>query len=106
MSEENVISSAADFLSKIRQEDEVNIKFTKKDGTERLMRCTLKFDKIPKSKQPKNVDISKILKLIKDNMIVHVFDLDKQDWRAVPFNRAEWLQTSTVMYKIKAKKGV
>jgi len=87
MPEEDVISSAIDFLSKISQEEEVSIKFTKKDGTTRLMRCTLKFDKIPKNKRPKNVDVSKILKLIKDNMILHVFDLEKHDWRSVPFKK-------------------
>jgi len=106
MPEEDVISSAIDFLSKISQEEEVSIKFTKKDGTTRLMRCTLKFDKIPKNKRPKNVDVSKILKLIKDNMILHVFDLEKHDWRSVPFNRVEWLKTPTATYKIKVKKGV
>jgi len=77
MPEEDVITSAIDFLSKISQEEEVNIKFTKKDGTTRLMRCTLKFDKIPKNKQPKKVEISKILKLIKDSMIVHVIKAKK-----------------------------
>ena len=106
MPEEDVITRAVDFLSKISQEEEVNIKFTKRDGTTRLMRCTLKFDKIPKNKRPKNVQISKILKLIKDSMVVHVFDLEKHDWRSVPFNRVEWLKTPTTIYKIKAKKGV
>jgi len=106
MPEEDVITSAIDFLSKISQEEEVNIKFTKKDGTTRLMRCTLKFNKIPKNKQPKSIEISKFLKLIKDSMVVHVFDLEKRDWRSVPFNRVEWLKTPTTMYRIRAKKGV
>jgi len=101
---EEEINNAIDFLTKIRNEDEVTIKFKKADGTERIMRCTLNFDKIPGRDKPKKVDLPKILKLLNNSKILHVFDLDKQGWRSVPFTRSEWLQTPTnVRYKIKPK---
>jgi len=100
------ITSAIDFLKRVRAEDYVNIKFTKQDGTERIMKATLNFDKIPTSERPKKVDLAQILKLIDKNGILHVFDVDKVAWRSVPFNRVQWLQTpSKVKYFIKLKKG-
>ncbi len=86
------IEDAIEFFNKIRNSEQVVIKFTKKDGTDRVMMCTLNFDKIPKNKHPKKVDIAKILKLITKNKIVHVFDLEKNDWRSVPFDKAKWIE--------------
>jgi hypothetical protein len=104
MAEED-ITNAIDFLTKIRNEEEVTVKFTKADGTNRIMRCTLDFDKIPRDQKPKKVDLPKILKLLNTNKILHVFDLDKQGWRSLPFSRSEWLETpSKKVYKIKPKK--
>jgi len=98
------ITSAIEFLTKIRNEEEVKIKFQKVDGSQRIMRCTLNFDKIPKKERPAKVDLPKILKLLTTNKILHVFDLDKNAWRSVPFTRSEWLETpSKVIYKIKPK---
>jgi len=54
---------------------EVRIKFTKKDGTERDMLCTLAESKIPEDKKPKS-DTT-----ITDD-VLRVFDLEKQDWRS------------------------
>lgn len=97
-----VISKATDFLDKIKSDDQVTIKFTKKDGSERIMRCTLNFDKIPKQNRPKSVNLSKILKLLNDKGIIHVFDLDKKDWRSVPFKESQWILTSSnIKYRIK-----
>ena len=102
---EEEITSAIDFLTKIRNEEEVTIKFIKADGTNRIMRCTLDFDKIPRGQKPKKVDLPKILKLLNTNKILHVFDLDKQAWRSIPFLKSEWLETtSKKVYKIKPKR--
>ena len=99
------ISSAIDFLRRIRAEDFVTVKFTKQDGSIRIMKCTLNFDKIPQEHRPKKVDLGQILKLIDQNGILHVFDLEKISWRSVPFNKVEWLQTpSNVKFTIKLKK--
>jgi len=98
------ISSAIEFLKRVRTEDAVTIKFIKQDGTERVMRCTLNFSRIPPESKPKKVDLAKILKLIDENGILHVFDLEKQEWRSVPFERVKWLQTSTARFFIKLEK--
>ncbi len=87
------ITSAIDFLNKIKVEKTVSIKFKKLDGTVRLMHCTLDFSKIPKEKHPKGVDLAKILKLINDKHILRVYDIEKQDWRSVPFDRVDYLVT-------------
>jgi Holliday junction resolvase len=87
------ITSAIDFLNKIKVEKMVSIKFKKQDGTVRLMHCTLDFSKIPREKHPKGVDLAKILKLINDKHILRVYDLEKQDWRSVPFDRVDYLVT-------------
>ena len=87
------VSSAIEFLELIRKEREVEVQFIKKDNTIRRMRCTLDFEKIPKEKRPKGVDLIKILKKIQTSKILSVYDLEKQDWRSVPFDRLEFLQT-------------
>jgi len=70
------------------------------------MKCTLNFELIPKDKQPKSVNIPKILKLMKESGLIHVFDLEKKAWRSVPFNKVDWLKVTpkgskeAIMYKI------
>jgi hypothetical protein len=98
---EGVIKNAIEFLERIRSEDEVTIKFRKKNNEERIMRCTLNFAKIPEEKHPKDVNLAKILKLLDQHKIVHVYDLDKRDWRSVPFDRAQWLETTEKKYSIR-----
>jgi len=95
MEDAGIIDNAMTFLEKLRDPDVefVQVKFTKKDGSERLMKCTLNFDKIPRTDQPKSVNLPRILKLLKDNGIIHVYDLEKQGWRSVPFRKTEWLMT-------------
>lgn len=62
-----------DLITLLRQR-EVLVRFTKKDGSERLMRCTLKSDVIPavygaSVKGPEH--------------LITVFDLDKDAWRNI-----------------------
>jgi hypothetical protein len=54
----------------------VNVIFTKKDGTERIMNCTLNEKFIPKEKAPKNTGKKE------SEDVIAVFDLDKNDWRS------------------------
>jgi len=89
----NVITSAIELWHKLNSEKEVYLKFEKADGNTRYMRCTLDFTKIPKPDHPKKVDLPKILKLLQNSGIMHVFDLDKKGWRSVPFMRVEYLKT-------------
>jgi len=59
---------------------DMTVTFTKKDGTERVMKCTLKPDVLPvvetkplaEGKQPRKESTTSI----------RVFDLDKQEWRS------------------------
>ncbi len=101
MEEKNIITDAIEFLEKIKKENEVNIQFRKKDNSLRNMRCTLDFSRIPKHKQPKGFDFAKALKLISINQILHVFDLNKQEWRSVPFDRVIYLEIGKIKYSIK-----
>ena len=68
-----------DYLRKLLKESVLNIKFTKKDGTTRDMRCTLVDQFIPtatkeqyeeKRTRARNPDV------------LSVWDLDKKGWRS------------------------
>ena len=65
-----------EWLTSLLREQEVTISFTKKDGTDRKMRCTLSENKIPSEKTPKNT------KKTKSDDALPVFDVEKQDWRS------------------------
>jgi len=88
-----LIKQAVDFLMKIRGEEEVWIQFRKKDGSMRNMHCTLNFDKIPDNKKPKDVNLVKIINLIQKHKIMHAYDLEKSDWRSVPIDRVNYIET-------------
>jgi len=65
-------------LEKLRT-DEATVKFTKADGTERIMRCTLVESKIPADKRPKSTEAQTTSTV---GSAVRVFDLDKGEWRS------------------------
>jgi len=98
---EDLLTSIIDVLDRIRDAGVIKVKFTKKDGTERIMKCTLDFDQIPNEHKPKKVDVSQILKLAKNAKIVHVFDLEKIGWRSIPLDRVEWLDADNFRFKVK-----
>jgi len=79
------ISAAMYFLDKLKKGDVIEVEFIKKDGSLRRMKCTLDFTKIPPDKRPKNTSLQDILKLITKNKILRVFDVEKNDWRSIPF---------------------
>ena len=99
----NVIVTALKFWQKIYEEKDVIIKFEKKDGTERIMRATLDFKKIPERDKPKSVNIQQILKLIQQNKIMRVYDLDKKGWRSVPFEKVEYMDTKKGRFYARTK---
>ncbi|CAB4127398.1 WYL domain containing protein [uncultured Caudovirales phage] len=57
---------------------EATITFTKKDGTERVMRCTLNGGLIPSNKHPKEDSTSKP----RTDAVQVVYDLDADGWRS------------------------
>lgn len=99
----DVIVSAIQFWKKVYDEKQVIIRFTKQDGSDRIMKCTLDFNQIPKRDHPKQVNIQQILKLIQKNKIMHVYDLNLKAWRSVPFERIEWMDTKDRRYYVKRK---
>lgn len=99
--DKDVIRSAIEFWEKVYTAGEAKVKFVKKDGTIRIMHFTLDFTKIPKSKHPKTVNMPKILKLMQNSGIIHVFDLEKKEWRSVPFKEVDWLRIGDEQYKIR-----
>lgn len=67
------------WLKDILSVTEATVTFTKVDGTERVMKCTLEAEKLPvvelkeDAKPRKQSDSTKALR---------VFDLDKKEWRS------------------------
>lgn len=55
----------------------VYVSFTKKDGTVRDMRCTLREAMIPSDAMPTGETTRK-----KNDDVIAVFDLEKDDWRS------------------------
>ncbi len=66
-----------DRVREILRERELIITFTKKDGTERVMRCTLDPNKLPVQESKETTTERKI-----STETMAVFDLDAQGWRS------------------------
>jgi len=62
-------------LKKMLQKDALTVVFTKKDGTERIMNCTLQESHLPTVE--KNEDSRK-----ENKDVLSVWDLDVNDWRS------------------------
>lgn len=99
MPAENKIDNAIELLQKIKEADIATILFTKKDGSDRLMKCTLNFNRIPANKRPKGVNLEGILKMIKLN-VLRVFDTEKQEWRSIPVDGAHFIIVKGKRYEI------
>lgn len=78
---------AKNSVRELLRNGEVDVTFTKKDGSERKMTCTLKEDKIPSEKAPKNAKKSQ------SKESIAVFDVEKQDWRSFRFDSIKDIHT-------------
>ncbi len=71
------------------KQGEVVVTFKKKDGTDRVMKCTKSFDIIPEDKHPKTEKEVTPKLDEKGNIIVSdlvmVWDLDKEGWRSFDY---------------------
>ena len=56
--------------------------FTKKDGTDREMFCTLSESRIPAEKQPKSQASDSTTAGQGNDSAIRVFDVQKQEWRS------------------------
>ncbi len=77
-----------EWLRGLLRSEKVTVLFTKKDGTERKLICTLKEDKIPSEKVPKNTGKAK------SEDSIAVFDLEKSDWRSFRFDSVKKVEFS------------
>lgn len=85
MSENKVFKTAEEkeWLQGLLREREVTILFTKKDGTERKMICTLAENKIPADLAPKGTKKTEKTEI---GDALAVFDLEKSQWRSFRFD--------------------
>lgn len=65
-----------EWLLEVLRTGKITVKFTKKDGSERKMLCTLSENEIPSEKSPKNTGKAK------NDDVIPVFDVEKQEWRS------------------------
>ena len=80
----------AEWLREYLFENTITVTFTKKDGTERVMKCTKQNDVIPADKQPTGNGKAPT------GDAVAVFDLDKQEWRAFNTSNIKRIEWGTV----------
>jgi hypothetical protein len=72
-----------EWLRVLLHEREVSVSFTKKDGTERKMICTLSENKIPAGLAPKGTKKTEKTEI---GEALAVFDLEKSQWRSFRFD--------------------
>ena len=76
------VSQTDEFKDQVRKllhdSKDLRIVFTKKDGTEREMFCTLNESKIPAEKQPKSEGTESTT----TGSALRVFDTQKSEWRS------------------------
>jgi len=86
----DLLATGVKMLTNYLHEGIVEVKFTKKDGTDRVMNCTKVPHLIPKEKQPKPVptvdEQGNALPIVeraeRPLQLITVFDVDKQEWRS------------------------
>ncbi len=66
----------------------VNVCFTKKDGNERIMNCTLASEFIPKDMTPKGLSVKATSK-----DVMTVFDTDNNGWRSFLLEKVKYVKT-------------
>lgn len=76
------------WLKGLLREEIVEITFTKKDGSERKMKCTLSENKIPSEKVPKGESKAK------NSDALPVFDLEKESWRSFRWDSIKQIEFS------------
>lgn len=77
------------WLRSVLKDSVVTIKFTKKDGDERVIKATLKEDLIPEDMFPKGTSTRK-----KSEESQSVFDVEKDEWRSFRWDSVKQLNFS------------
>lgn len=89
-----------DWVKSLLQKGAVTVTFTKADGTDREMRCTLDPEQLPEVPVAAG-PVDGIVKEAKerkkpDEHSLRVFDLDKKEWRSFRFDRLQKVSTEIV----------
>ena len=79
-----------DWLRTLLHEGVVGITFIKKDGSERLMQCTLAESKIPSEFAPKGSEKTK------SDEVLPVFDVENDGWRSFRWDSIKKIEFSLV----------
>lgn len=66
-----------DWLRGLLREGIVTVTFTKKDGSERVMNCTLVETSIPEEKKPKGTST-----ILRSDETLAVYDVEAEGWRS------------------------
>jgi hypothetical protein len=92
-----------DWVTSLLNKQEVTVSFTKADGTDRNMRCTLNWDLIPP--QPQKTTTGPVDSIVleskkprkeTDSAVIKVFDLEAQAWRSFRMDRLKKITTELV----------
>lgn len=89
-----------DWVKSLLQKGPVTVTFTKADGTDREMLCTLDPAQLPEVPVPAG-PVDGVVKEHKerkkpDEHSLRVFDLDKKEWRSFRFDRLQKVSTEIV----------
>lgn len=80
-----------DWIKSLLNAQEITVSFTKADGTDRNMRCTLNWDLIPQTPVTGPVDgivkESKTPRKEADPAVIKVYDLEANAWRSFRMDR-------------------
>lgn len=81
------------FLKKCLSKGIVQVVFIKKDGSERIMNCTLLEQQISKDQLPKNTGKKQ------NDDVIAVFDIDNNGWRSFRFDSVKSIRVEeTITY--------
>ena len=84
-----------EWIKSLLQKSTITVTFTKADGTDRKMLCTLNWDNIPPDAVKLSSTVDGIVKESRkprkepDPHSLRVFDVDKQEWRSFRFDRLQ-----------------
>lgn len=103
---QETINSPKDFFNNLKEEDYFIIDFTKVNGSNRIMKCTINFKNIPKNDIPKHSKTTEqIISEIKKTGKITVYDLEDMGWKSLYLASIKNIKTSSgIEYKIKIKK--
>jgi hypothetical protein len=76
------------WLTEVLNSTDVNVVFTKADGSLREMKCTLRADQLPPAKPIAETKQRKP----QDPETIRVFDLEKSEWRSFRFDRVRQIK--------------